>query len=221
MLPLRVENPAQRFPFIKIALVAISTLVYFYQASLGQAGILFIWKYSLVPKALVSLTPIHPASTLFPPLTIITSMFLHGGLWHLLGNMLFLWIFADNIEDKLGHFRFLLFYLACGAISAVVQVMTAPSSALPMIGASGAIAGVMGAYFLRFPRTKVWTLIIIFFFIRVIRIPAVVFLGLWFIFQLLVGAPTLGSTEGGVAYFAHIGGFLSGMILFKAMEKYK
>ena len=221
MIPLRVENPHKRFPFIKILLVTANMSIFFYQLYLGSVEILFIWKYSAVAKTLTTFAPVHPASTLFPPITLITSMFLHGDLWHLFGNMLFLWIFGDNVEDKLGHIRFFMFYFACGVISTAVQVITAPSLELPIIGASGAIAGVMGAYFLRFPRTRVWTLVIVFFFIRVIRVPAVIFLGLWFIFQILAGAPTLGATGGGVAYFSHIGGFLSGMILFKIMEKYK
>jgi len=221
MLPLRVENPSARFPFSALIIILLNIAVFSYQLSLGAAEDFFIWKYSAVAKALTTFIPVNSASTLFPPLTLITSLFLHGGLIHLLGNMLFLWVFAGNVEDKLGHVRFILFYLLCGILSTVVQVVTASSSEIPMLGASGAIAGVMGAYFLRFPHTKVRTLIIVFFFIRVIRLPAVLFLGIWLIFQILVGAPTIGSVQGGVAYFAHIGGFLSGMILFKVMEKYK
>jgi membrane associated rhomboid family serine protease len=221
MLPLRVENRASRFAFVKIFLVIANIAIFIYQLSLGSADMLFIWKYAVVPKTLISFDPVHQSSTLFPPLTLISSMFLHGGLWHLLGNMLFLWIFGDNIEDKLGHIRFFFFYIICGILASVVQVVTAPFSELPLIGASGAIAGVMGAYFLRFPRTRVWTLVIVFFFIRIIRVPAIVFLGLWLIFQILVGAPMLGSSGGGVAYFAHIGGFLCGMILFAVLEKNK
>ncbi|OQX92371.1 MAG: rhomboid family intramembrane serine protease [candidate division Zixibacteria bacterium 4484_95] len=221
MLPLKDDIPSRRFPFVTVVLIVINVAVYFYQLSLGHANSLFIWKYAVVPKAITSLHQLHPNSTIFPPLTLLTSQFLHGGFLHLGSNMLFLWIFGDNIEDKLGHLRFVLFYLACGAISAVIQIATFPGAEVPIIGASGAIAGVMGAYFLRFPYARVQTLIIIFFFIRIIRIPAVVFLGFWFIFQMLLGIPTLGVAEGGVAYFAHIGGFVVGMILFKLMEKYK
>jgi membrane associated rhomboid family serine protease len=180
---------------------------------------LFIWKYAAVAKAITSFAPVHPASTIFPPLTLFTALFLHGSIWHVGGNMLFLWIFGDNVEDKLGHFRYLLFYLACGLLSIIIQIITNPAADVPLIGASGAIAGVMGAYIIRFPQAKIQTLLIIIIFIRIVSIPAYVFLGLWFILQLLIGAPTLGTSGGGVAYFAHIGGFLVGMLLFKIMEK--
>ena len=221
MIPLRVENPSARFPFVTIILIMANIAVYTYQLSLGSSEQLFIWKYGAIAKSLTSFVPVHPASTLFPPLTLITSMFLHGSIWHLVGNMLFFWVFGENIEDKLGHFKFIIFYFLCGAASIIIQIVTMPSAELPIIGASGAIAGVMGAYFLRFPRTRVITLIIVIFFIRIVRIPAVVFLGLWLIFQILIGAPTLGSTQGGVAYFAHIGGFICGMIFFAVLEKHK
>ncbi len=221
MIPLRVENPSARFPFVTMIIISLNIVVFTYQLSLGTSEDIFIWKYSAVAKTLTTFIPVNSASTLFPPLTLITSLFLHGDSLHLLGNMLFLWVFAGNVEDKLGYIRFLLFYILCGILSTAAQVATAPSSAFPMLGASGAIAGVMGAYFLRFPRTRVRTLIIVFFFIRVVRLPALLFLGIWFIFQILVGAPTIGSAQGGVAYFAHIGGFLCGIILFNVMEKYK
>ncbi|MCD6161606.1 MAG: rhomboid family intramembrane serine protease [candidate division Zixibacteria bacterium] len=221
MIPLRVENPSSKFPFITIIIILSNVAVYTYQLSLGSSEQLFIWKYGAIAKSLTSFVPVHPASTLFPPLTLITSMFLHGSILHLAGNMLFFWVFGENIEDKLGHIKFIIFYLLCGVASLIVQVVSMPSAELPIIGASGAIAGIMGAYFLRFPRTKVITLIVVIFIIRTVKIPAVVFLGFWFIFQILVGAPTLGSTGGGVAYFAHIGGFVSGMIFFAILEKHK
>lgn len=221
MIPLRVENPSARFPFVTIILIMANIAAFTYQLSLGSSEQLFIWKYGAIAKSLTSFVPVHPASTLFPPLTLITSLFLHGSIWHLVGNMLFFWVFGENIEDKLGHFKFIIFYFLCGAASIIIQIVTMPSAELPIIGASGAIAGVMGAYFLRFPRTRVITLIIVIFFIRIVRIPAVVFLGLWLIFQILIGAPTLGSTQGGVAHFAHIGGFICGMIFFAVLEKHK
>jgi membrane associated rhomboid family serine protease len=135
--------------------------------------------------------------------------------------MLFLWVFGDNIEAKLGLIRYILFYLMCGVLASIFQVITFPNAAIPLIGSSGAIAGVMGAYFLRFPRTRVRALIIIIFYLRVLNIPAIIYLGVWLILQVIYGAPTLGDETGGVAYFAHIGGFISGMILFKVWEKYK
>jgi len=221
MFPLRVENPTKRFPIITILMITANIFVFSYQLSLGESEYIFIWKYAAVAQTLTSFVPVHSASTIFPPLTLFTSIFLHGNIWHLLGNMLFLWVFGGNIEDKLGHIRFILFYFACGVLSLIVQAVTSPLSETPIIGASGAIAGVMGAYFLRFPRTRVTTLLIVFFFIRIARIPAIVFLGLWLIIQILVGAPTIGSTGGGVAYMAHISGFICGMVLFKILEKYK
>jgi len=220
MIPLRVDNPSGRFPFATSLIILINLALYLYQIGLGHIEPDFIWKYAVVAKTLTTFTPAHSASTLFPPLTLITSQFLHGGLFHILFNMLFLWVFGDNIEAKLGFVRFIIFYLVCGILSGIIQVITFPNAALPLIGASGAIAGIMGAYFLRFPRTRVQTLIIVFFFIRVVRIPAIVFLGIWLIFQIVAGAPTLGTDEGGVAYFAHIGGFFCGMILYKVWEKY-
>jgi membrane associated rhomboid family serine protease len=219
MIPLKDDNPSGHFPFATSLIILLNLVVFIYQFTLGQGAQDFIWKYAVVAKTLTTFTPVHPASTLFPPLTLITSQFLHGGLVHILFNLLFLWVFGDNIEAKLGFIRFIIFYLVCGILSGIIQVITFPNTAMPLIGASGAIAGVMGAYFLRFPRARVHTLLFAFIFIRVVRIPAIVFLGIWLIFQILAGAPTLGADEGGVAYFAHIGGFFCGMILFKIWGK--
>jgi membrane associated rhomboid family serine protease len=220
MIPLKDNIPSQRIPFITVGLIIGNIIVYIHQLMLGQAQELFIWKYGAVAQAITTFQPVHPASTLFPLFTLITAQFVHGSIWHLGGNMLFLWIFGDNVEDKLGHLRYFLFYLVCGILSIVTQVVVAPNATVPLVGASGAIAGVMGAYIVRFPRARIMTLLIIFFFIRIVWIPALVFLGLWFIFQLLVAAPSVADTSGGVAYFAHIGGFVAGMVLFKLLEKY-
>jgi membrane associated rhomboid family serine protease len=216
MIPLRDDIRSGRFPFVTFSIIAVNTLIYLYQVSLGPGAEYFIWKYAVVAKTLTSFHSIHPASTLPPPLTLITSLFLHANFLHLAGNMLFLWIFGNNVEAKLGIVRYPLFYLTCGVISGIVQVLTFPNADMPLIGASGAIAGVMGAYFIRFPRAHIYT----WFFFWIIPLPAVIFLGIWFIYQLLNGAPTYGSAEGGVAYFAHIGGFLAGMVLFKLWKKY-
>ena len=172
----------------------------------------FIIQYGLIPAEFLSGTDLPPTIPFPIWITLFTSMFLHGGLLHVLGNMLYLWIFGDNVEDAMGHTRFLIFYLACGVAAAFTQMAVAPHSAVPQIGASGAIAGVLAAYFMLFPYARVLTLIPIFFFIRLIAIPAVFFLGFWFIFQVISGAGALGS-EGGVAWFAHIGGFIAGGIL--------
>ncbi|MCP4583312.1 MAG: rhomboid family intramembrane serine protease [candidate division Zixibacteria bacterium] len=221
MIPLRVENPSGRIPIATIVLIISNTLIYFYQISLGPAEEYFIYKYAAVAHSITTFNPAHPASTMFPPLTLITSQFLHVSLLHLLFNMLFLWVFGDNVEAKLGFIRYILFYLMCGVSAGIFQVVTSPNAAIPLIGSSGAIAGVMGAYFLRFPKAKVQALIIIIFYIRVMKIPAIIYLGAWLILQVIFGAPTLGDETGGVAYFAHIGGFIGGMVLFKVWEKYK
>jgi len=219
MIPLRDNIPSKTFPLVTIGIILANVVIFIYQLMLGTGEESFLWKYGAVAKAIISFQPVHPASTIPPILTLITAQFLHGSIWHLGGNMLFLWTFGDNVEDKLGHIKFIIFYLICGIISILAQVAVASSAMVPLIGASGAIAGVMGAYIVRFPQARIQTLLIIFFFIRIVSIPAFVFLGLWFVFQLLVGAPTVGNTQSGVAYFAHIGGFLAGMLLFKFMEK--
>jgi len=169
-------------------------------------------RYALIPAELLRGTDLPPTIPVPLWLTLVTSIFLHGGIMHLLGNMLYLWIFGDNVEDAMGPFRFLVFYLLCGIAASFAQIAIAPSSPIPMLGASGAIAGVLAAYFMLFPHARVLTLIPIFFFIRLISLPAVVLLGFWFVFQVINGAGALGS-HGGVAWFAHIGGFVAGAIL--------
>ena len=189
-------------------LIAANVVVFLYQAGLGSMGEAFIHAYGLVPRR-VHLDQLGT----FEPL--ITSMFLHGGWMHLLGNMLYLHIFGDNVEDRLGHVRYLVLYLLAGMVAGIAQVTINPRSGLPMVGASGAIAGVTGAYFLFFPRARVVTLVPIFVFFQIIEIPAVFFLFFWFAFQLLLGIGSLGMETGGggVAFWAHIGGFLAGMVL--------
>lgn len=214
MIPLKDNIPSRTFPFITVLLLLVNIAVYIYQLLLGPEGELFLWKYGAVASSITTLEPVNPASTLFPWFTLLTAQFVHGSIWHLGGNMLFLWIFGDNVEDRLGHFRFLIFYLVCGMLSIVTQVIVNPHLAIPIIGASGAIAGVMGAYMVRFPRAR----ILVYFFLTAVWAPALLFLGLWFVFQLIVAAPSV-NQAGGVAYFAHIGGFVVGMILFKLMEK--
>lgn len=169
----------------------------------------FIAQYGLIPGELLGGVDLPPTIPLLLWLTLLTSMFLHGGLMHLIGNMLYLWIFGDNVEDAMGHGRFLLFYLICGFVASFSQIALNARSPVPQIGASGAIAGVLAAYFMLFPYSRVLTLIPIFFFIRLVTVPAVFLLGFWFILQLISGAGSLGATSG-VAFFAHIGGFVAG-----------
>lgn len=177
----------------------------------------FIAQYALTPAELLGGTDLPP--TIPTPLwfTLFTSMFLHGGLLHLLGNMLYLWIFGDNVEDAMGHGRFLLFYVVCGVVASFSQIAINPGSSVPQIGASGAIAGVLAAYFMLFPFSRILTVIPIFFFLRLVAVPAVFLLGFWFVYQVILGSGSIGAAEG-VAFFAHIGGFVAGgllVLLFK------
>jgi len=206
MIPLKDDVPSYTFPFVTLAIIALNIFVFTYQVTLGVRGAeSFIYRTAAIPYEITRLVDIRPVSVVPPPLTLFTAMFVHGGLLHLAGNMLFLWIFGDNVEDVLGHFKFVLFYLGAGVAASLAHVLAEPSSTLPMIGASGAIAGVLGAYFLLFPRARVLTLVFLVFFVSVVRLPAVVFLGFWFLFQVLSS-----SSGGGIAWYAHIGGFAAG-----------
>ena len=232
MFPLKDDIPTRTTPFITVALIALNVLVFLYQLSLqgeGSADGLrasrdFILEFGLVPCRLTGTCA--PGSGLLPPaLTVLTSMFLHGGLLHIGGNMLYLWIFGNNVEDTLGHARFTLFYVASGVIAAAAQTALSAASQVPMIGASGAVSGVLGAYLLLFPRANVLTLIVFGFFVRIVRIPAVFVLGMWFVVQFVSGLVTWGAGAargeplgGETAWFAHLGGFLAGMLLVFAMR---
>ncbi len=206
MIPLKDDIPSSTFPFVTVSIIAINVMVFIYQMTLGAQGAeAFIYMTAAIPYEITRFIGAPPRSVVPPPFTILTSMFVHGGLFHIAGNMLFLWIFGDNVEDTLGHFRFVIFYLFTGTVASLAHVMMEPASTVPMIGASGAIAGVLGAYFILFPKANIKTLIF-FFFVSVVRIPAVVFLGFWFVLQLL----SSGAAGGGIAWYAHIGGFIAG-----------
>lgn len=219
MIPLKDDIPSRTFPFVTIALIAANAAVFFYELSLGPRAERFLFAYGAIPYNLTH--PVRTTGAQIPiVLSLFTSMFLHGGLLHVGGNMLYLWIFGDNIEDVTGHFRFIVFYLVCGVAAAYSHALFDAHSRVPMIGASGAISGVLGAYLLLFPRARVLTLVPIFVFIRIMQIPAVFVLGLWILVQFLNGL--VGPREvGGVAWFAHIGGFLTGMILIFFFKKGK
>jgi len=208
MFPLKDTQPSYTRPVVTIAIIVANLLVFLFEFSLGaETRNALIEYYGLVPD--------H-----FRLSSILTSMFLHGGWMHVLGNMWFLWIFGDNIEDLLGHTKFLLFYLLCGIAAAAGQVISSPYSTIPMVGASGAIAGVMGAYLIKFPRARILTLVFVFIFITTIEIPAPIMLVYWFVIQLFSGLGSIARThvsQGGVAFFAHVGGFLTGMLLIKIM----
>lgn len=213
-LPLRDENPTRRFPVITIFLIALNISIFLWQ-SFSPGGLEpHILRLATIPYEITHFRSLDPEVRIPPWLTLLTAMFLHGSLFHLLGNMLYLWIFGNNVEDFLGPIRYLLFYFICGLAASLTHVAFHPASRVPMIGASGAIAGVLGAYFILFPGAKVLTLVFFFLFIRIIPIPAGLVLGLWFLMQVLnVG---LG---GGVAWFAHIGGFMVGILLIRRQSR--
>lgn len=214
MFPLHDDNPTEINPVITIGLIVICVLVYLWQTSLGQElSQMMIYSLGVIPAVLLNSTELSSDLYILPAeLTILTSMFMHGGFFHLAGNMLYLWIFGNNVEDSMGHFRFIIFYLLCGTAAALTQAFIDPASEIPMIGASGAISGVLGAYLLLYPHAKVLVIIPIIVFIQTFRIPAMFVLIFWFLMQLL-SSSTAVSGEGGTAWWAHIGGFITGMVL--------
>jgi len=220
VVPLRDDNPTQIVPVVTYTILVINIVVFVYELSLGPDLEAFFRLWAVVPRELSAYFLGEPTGLPFPAwITLITSQFLHAGFLHVAGNMLFLWIFGNNVEDKLGHVRFLIFYLACGALAALTQWFFSAGSVIPSLGASGAIAGVMGAYVLRFPRAEILTLIPLGFFMWTFRVPALFFLGFWFVQQAFYSVASLnvpanvGMQGGGVAYWAHAGGFIFGAIL--------
>jgi membrane associated rhomboid family serine protease len=216
MIPLKDINPTKSFPFVNVLLIAANVLVFFYQITLSpHAAKAFVLANATIPARLPAFLAGHaPASVALIPL--FSSMFLHGGLMHLLGNMLFLYIFGDNVENTFGHIGYLFFYVLCGIGSGLIHVMFNWGSPVPALGASGAISGVMGAYAVMFPSHRILT----FFFIFLIPVPAILILGYWFVLQFVAGINGLGmATAGGVAWWAHIGGFLMGVVIAWAVKK--
>lgn len=218
MIPLRDENPTTITPIVTVALIALNCLVFLYQVSLGPAEARFIASFAAVPAEWFRPGTVVGDPVVPPSLTVLTSMFLHANLMHLGGNMLYLWIFGNNIEDVMGHGRFIVFYALCGVAAMFGHAFTAPESTVPMIGASGAISGVLGAYLLLFPHVRVLVLIPLGFFTRMVYMPAVVVLGFWIVMQVINGAFSWGGLGGGVAWFAHIGGFAAGLALIKVFQ---
>lgn len=217
MIPLDDNQPTSTFPIITLLIIAINVLVYIAQQILPLEFGLTLIPAELTHSSYIAQLPaqVHAARVLAPWVTIFTSMFLHSGLLHLGSNMLFFWVFGNNIEDALGKIKFIIFYLACGVIAAFSQVLSAPNSINPMLGASGAIAGVLGAYYILYPQARVLT-ILPFFIITEIR--AWIILGLWFILEIFQGLAGIGMQQnGGVAYFAHIGGFIAGLVIIQIM----
>ena len=214
MIPLRDDNPTSITPFVTYAFIAACVLVFLWQMSLGEKGFeAAVLALGVIPAILLGDARLPPELYLVPPVaTVFSSMFLHGGFMHLAGNMLYLWIFGNNIEDSMGHVRFVIFYLLCGVAAVLAQAWPNPDSTIPMIGASGAISGVLGAYLLLFPRAHVLVLIPLGMFTRLIHLPAMFVLGFWFVLQ-LINTALSDAGQGGVAWGAHIGGFVAGMVL--------
>lgn len=214
MFPIKDDNPTKSKPIVTYLLIFLNIAVFAYEVLLDLQNQLegFIYAYALIPRDILS-------GRLY---TLLTSMFMHGGVMHILGNMWYLWIFGDNIEDIMGRKRFLGFYLLSGLAASALQVYVNPSSTIPNLGASGAIAGVLGAYLVTFPRARVYCIIVFGFFIRWVALPAVLVLFLWFVLQLFSGIGSLAylaDDQGGVAYFAHIGGFIAGVVLVKILRQ--
>jgi membrane associated rhomboid family serine protease len=211
MIPLRDVIPSRTFPLFTVTFIVLNSLAFLFEQSLSSRDLeQFVYMYGVVPARL-------------DVVTLFTSMFLHSGWMHFLGNMLFLWIFGDNVEDRLGHVRFVLFYVLCGVAAAAAHVYMNPASRLPTIGASGAIAGVMGGYFVLYPQSRVLALVPLFIIWEVIEVPAILFLGLWFLMQFFLGVGSMavksGVETGGVAFWAHIAGFVVGMAGVLALRK--
>jgi len=215
MIPLGDNIPSRRFPFVNYLIIGANFLAFFYELSLGKGLDTFITEWGAVPARVTdALSGGETSPAAF--ITLITSMFLHGGWLHILSNMLFLWIFGDNVEDSMGHIRYTVFYLLAGIAAGLAQVFVAPDSTAPGIGASGAIAGVLGAYLVMFPHAQVEVLIPWFLFFPIFKVPALLMLGIWFLTQFFngVAALTIAHTSaGGVAWWAHIGGFVAGLLL--------
>jgi membrane associated rhomboid family serine protease len=228
IFPLKDLNPTRRTPFVTIALIAINVVVFLYELMLGRDLPGFIASFGAIPYELTHSTDlvgrysgspiVHTEGPAFIQLTLLTSMFMHGGFMHLVGNMLYLWIFGNNVEDVLGPLKFLGFYLLCGLAAAVAQIAIHPNSTVPTIGASGAVAGVLGAYLLAYPRARVVCLVFLIIFIQLIELPAAVVLVFWFVIQFFQGFASIAAgATGGVAWFAHVGGFLTGLLLIGSM----
>jgi membrane associated rhomboid family serine protease len=238
LFPLKDDVPTRSFPLVTVIIIVLNVLVYLYEFMLWPPGLPaqetraarrafegFVFEFGLVPCRMGDVCPAPLATALAgapePWLTVFTSMFLHGGLFHLGGNMLYLWIFGNNVEDAMGKGRFVLFYLVCGVAAAAVQYLSDPSSPVPMIGASGAVSGALGAYLILHPQAHVWTLVWLgWWFTRIVPVPAMVVLGFWIVVQVVNALVTFGTGQaGGVAFLAHVGGFVAGMVLIPVFRR--
>jgi len=213
MIPLRDVIPSRTTPYVTIGIIVLNALMFLWELSVGSQIDQFLFTFGLIPAD-------------FMWSRVLTSMFVHGGWLHVGGNMLYLWIFGDNVEDRMGHGRFIVFYLLCGITAALAQTAMAPDSPVPMVGASGAIAGVMGAYFVLYPRSRIVTLVPLFIFVQIMEVPAILFLGIWFFMQFISGVGSIATVaarnSGGVAFWAHVAGFVAGVagvMVFRRPER--
>jgi membrane associated rhomboid family serine protease len=231
MIPLKDENPTEITPFVTVLVIVANVVVWVMvqNAGMGREFLESLCAYGAIPGEITGAIPegrwvqLGPAECRIGGMaagSLISSMFMHGSWMHLIGNMWFLWVFGNNIEDSMGHVRFIVFYLLTGLLASATHIVASFASGVPTVGASGAISGVMGAYIVLYPRVRVQTLVVFFFFIRIVALPAVAWLGLWFVIQLMQGAAA-GSTATGVAFWAHIGGFVAGVVLIKLFERRK
>jgi len=216
MIPYKDDNPVSIIPFSTILIISLNILVFIMQLMSGEDSKSIVYSYGAIPRNIISFKSNQPIP---PALTIFTSMFMHGGLFHLVWNMLYFWIFGNNIEERLGHVRFIVFYLFCGVVAAFSHALLSPGSNVPMIGASGAVSGMLGAYILLFPMAKIHTLVFLGFYITVIKIPALIVIGFWAIIQVVSGLISQGNAaQGGIAFFAHVGGFVAGLSTIKLWQ---
>lgn len=231
MFPLRDENPTELMPVVTVVIIAINVLIWVLvqQAGAGEGFLSTLCTFGAIPADITGGLTTGSVIKLAPEVactvgglgwvTILTSMFMHGSWMHLIGNMWFMWVFGNNIEDSMGHLRFIVFFLLCGVLASVAHILSDPSSAVPTVGASGAISGVMGAYLILYPKVRVHTLFFFFIYIRVFLLPAWVLLVEWIVIQVVSGVGTFGAKGGGVAFWAHIGGFVAGLLLIKLFQR--
>jgi membrane associated rhomboid family serine protease len=218
VIPLRDDNPSSSSPLVTWLFIAVNVLVFLYTLTLGSEAALerFYLSFGAIPAEIMGRGGAAPAAEYS---TLISSMFMHGGWLHLLGNMLYLWIFGDNVEDLMGHGGFLLFYLISGLVATWTHILLNPGSTIPLVGASGAIAGVLGGYLVLFPRARILSLVPLGIFSRIVPVPALLFLPLWFVLQLFSGLGSLGGDSAGVAFWAHVGGFAAGVVLVRLFAR--
>ncbi|MEO0143080.1 MAG: rhomboid family intramembrane serine protease [candidate division WOR-3 bacterium] len=212
MIPLKDDIESISKPIVTYIILILNIIVYLYEFLLGPYKEHFIWQFGAVPYEIFNPYMVSGGFTISPYLKIFFSMFIHANFMHILGNMIFLWVFSDNVEDRIGHFKYLFLYLIWGIAGVMLHSILSPNSKIPMVGASGAISGVLGAYVLFYPRARILALVPFGFFLRMTYIPSFFFIGIWFLYQFFLGLAGIGSTGGGVAYFAHIGGFIAGFL---------